>query len=77
MRAEMLEVAALPVAAGLIGAAVARWWLVPIPAVIAVAWVVIAAATGGEDSDGVPVWEWAALAGAIFTAAHADRCHQP
>jgi uncharacterized RDD family membrane protein YckC len=44
-------------AAVVVGAVVARWWLVALPLVAALAWTGYAAAFSGEDSDGMPVWQ--------------------
>jgi hypothetical protein len=45
------------IAAVVVGAIVARWWLVALPLVGAVAWTGYAAAFSGADSDGMPVWQ--------------------
>ena len=64
----MLELATLAMAV-LVGALVSRWWLVPIPLVIAALWVAAAAAGGGADADGVPVWRWALFFGVLAATA--------
>ena len=65
----MLEVTLVVAAAVVTGAAVARWWLVPLPLVVAAAWVVLAAVGGGEDRDGMPAWQLAAFLGALLAGA--------
>ena len=44
----------------------ARWWLLPLPLIAAVAWVVVAAIIGGADSDGMPYWQLAAFVGTML-----------
>jgi hypothetical protein len=65
----MLALILFAAAAVAIGAAVPRWWVVPLPLIIAIAWVLYAAAVGGEDRDGVPVWKWAAFFGGWLAGA--------
>jgi hypothetical protein len=45
------------VALAFLGLAVARWWLVPVPLLLCAIYVAGAAAFGGVDRDGVPVWQ--------------------
>lgn len=65
----MLEIILLAAGAAAIGAAVGRWWVVPLPLIVATAWVVFAAVGGGEDRDGMPLWQLAAFFGAVWAAA--------
>jgi hypothetical protein len=60
------EIILVGVVAVAIGAAVARWWLLPLPPIAAVIWVVVAALTGGADSDGMPYWQLAAYVGTML-----------
>lgn len=45
------------VATAAAGTVVARWWLVAVPLVGAVAWTGYAAVFGGVDRDGMPMWQ--------------------
>jgi hypothetical protein len=65
----MLALILFAAAAVAIGAAVPRWWVVPLPLIIAAAWVLYAAAVGGEDRDGMPVWQLAAFFGGWLAGA--------
>jgi hypothetical protein len=65
----MLEFSLFVAGSVAIGATVARWWLVPLPLMVAVAWVVVAAAGGGVDRDGMPLWQLAAFFGSMFAGA--------
>jgi hypothetical protein len=65
----MLEIILFVAGAVALGAAVARWWLVPLPLIVAAAWVVVAAAVGGEDREGMPVWQLAAFFGTVWGGA--------
>ena len=61
----MVELASFVLSAAVVGAVVGRWWLVPIPLIIAVVWIAAAAVGGGADADGVPVWHWAIFFGGV------------
>lgn len=65
----MLEIILVAAGAVAIGAAVARWWVVPLPLMVAALWVVLAAVGGGQDRDGIPAWEMAAFFGAMWAGA--------
>ena len=65
----MLVLVIFGAALAAVGAAVPRWWVVPLPLVIAAAWVAYAAAVGGEDRDGVPVWQLTAFFGGALAGA--------
>jgi hypothetical protein len=65
----MLEIVLSVAGAVVVGAVVAQWWVVPLPLMAATAWVVVAAALGGEDRDGMPVWQLAAFFGAMWAGA--------
>ena len=55
-------------AATVVGAVFARWWIVMVPFVLVAVWVAYAAASGGQDRDGMPAWQMAASFGFIMAA---------
>ncbi len=51
-----------------VGVVFARWWITVAPFALAASWVVYAAVDGGQDSDGMPIWQVAAFTGTILAA---------
>jgi hypothetical protein len=67
----MPELVAVFAGSTLLGVAVARWWLVPVPFVLCALWTVGAAVAGGVDGDGMPYWEIALFVGGFLAFAAA------
>ena len=67
----MLELIAAALVAIAIGAAVARWWIVPVPLALTALWVGGAATDTERDREGNFAWELALLSGGTFALAAA------
>jgi hypothetical protein len=66
---KVLEPAIVLIGAVAVGALVRRWWLTTLPGLVAVTWIGYAAASGGVDRDGMPVWQIALVLGGFGAAA--------
>ncbi len=67
----MLELVAAALIALAIGAAVGRWWIVPVPLVLTALWVGAAATDTERNHDGLLAWELTLLVGGAFALAAA------
>lgn len=65
----MVEVIAAAFVVLAIGAAVGRWWIVPVPLVLTALWVGAAATDTEGNRDGSPTWELALLIGGTYALA--------